>query len=126
MMQLASNVSLEEGHKNLRELLKEIGNAPVDWNEANTRFHIIDRILIECLGWPKVPESFRVEARIDGEFQDYVLGSPEAIVWEAKRSGTYFDFPEDVQKKLDQSIEGIFSVSKTAELGMRQVQGYCN
>lgn len=126
MMQLHSNVSLDEGHKNLRQVIKEIGKASADWNEANTRFHIIDRILVECLGWPKEPESFRVEARIDGEFQDYVLGSPEAIVWEAKRSGVYFDFPEDVLKKIDQSIEGIFAVSKTAEAAMRQVQGYCN
>ena len=60
MMQLHSNVSLEEGHRNLYKIIKEIGNTHVDWNEANTRFHIIDRLLIECLGWPKEPEIFKV------------------------------------------------------------------
>jgi GTPase SAR1 family protein len=48
------------------------------------------------------------------------------IVWEAKRSGTYFDFPVDALKKIDQSVEGVFAVSKTAEAAMRQVQSYCN
>jgi hypothetical protein len=82
--------------------------------------------LIECLGWPKGPDIFEIEVHTDGEYQDYVLGSPELIVWEAKRSGAYFDFPVDALKKIDQSIEGIFAVSKTAEVAMRQVQGYCN
>ena len=95
MMQLHSNVSVEDGNRNLRKIIKEIGDEHVDWNEANTRFHIVDRLLVECLGWPKAPEMFKVEVHIDGEFQDYVLGSPALIVWEAKRSGTYFDFPAD-------------------------------
>jgi hypothetical protein len=37
-----------------------------------------------------------------------------------------FRFSRGCSKKLDQSIEGIFGVSKTAEAAMRQVQGYCN
>lgn len=125
-MPFRSNVSLEEGHRNLRQIIKEIGGTHVNWNEANTRFHIIDRILIECLGWPKQPEKFKVEEHADGEFRDYVLGSPEVVIWEAKRSGAYFDFPADIEKKTVQSIQGIFAVSKTAETAMRQVQGYCN
>ena len=126
MMQLHSNVSLEDGQRNLQKIIKEIGDKHVDWNEANTRFHLIDRLLIECLGWPKGPDIFEIEVHTDGEYQDYVLGSPKSIVWEAKRSGAYFEFPVDALKKIDQSIEGIFAVSKTAEAAMRQVQGYCN
>jgi GTPase SAR1 family protein len=126
MMQVQSNVSLEDAHRNFQQIIKDIDQRHLDWNEANTRFHIIDRILIECLGWPKQPDTFKVEVHTDGEYRDYVLGSPETIVWEAKRSGTYFDFPEDIEKRLDQSIEGIFAVSKTAEAAMRQAQGYCN
>jgi hypothetical protein len=118
MMQLHSNVSLEDGHRNLQKIIKEIGDKHVDWNEANTRFHLIDRLLIECLGWPKGPDIFEIEVHTDGEYQDYVLGSPESIVWEAKRSGAYFEFPVDALKKIDQSIEGIFAVSKTAEAAM--------
>jgi hypothetical protein len=107
-------------------MIRELGEAPVDWNEANTRFHIIDRILIECLGWPKLPDRFRLEEHLDGEYRDYVLGSPELVVWEAKRSGIYFDFPADAERKSVQSLQSIFAVSKTAEAAIRQVQGYCN
>jgi predicted type IV restriction endonuclease len=125
-MQLRSNVSLTDGQKNLRAIIKELGDSPPDWNEANTRLHIIDRILIECLGWPKAPNKFVVEKHTDGEFQDYVLGSPPSAVWEAKRSGTYFDFPADVERKAVQSIQEIFAASKAAEIAMRQAQAYCN
>jgi len=107
-------------------MLKELGSKVVDWNEANTRFHIIDRLLIECLGWPKEPEKFRVEVRTDGDYQDYVLGSPPLVIWEAKRSGIYFDFPADAARKSLQPIDEIFAVSKTAAAAMRQAQGYCN
>jgi GTPase SAR1 family protein len=106
--------------------MKEVGNDHINWNEADTRFHIIDRILIECLGWPKEPERFKLEVHTDGEYRDYVLGAPSQVVWEAKRSGVHFDFPADASKKAIQSIQSIFAVSETAERAMRQVQGYCN
>lgn len=125
-MHLRSNVSVEEGRKNLRALINEIGVSQVDWNEAGTRLHIIDRILIECLGWVKQPERFKVEEHTDGDFRDYVLGNPELVIWEAKRSGVYFDFPADSETKPVQSIKSIFTTSKTAEAAMRQAQGYCN
>src|SRR5271166_6030711 len=76
-----SNVSLSDGQKNLALILKELGDKPIDWNEANTRFHIIDRLLIECLGWPKDPDNFVVEKHADGEYQDYVLGTPASVIW---------------------------------------------
>jgi hypothetical protein len=41
-MQLHSDVSLDQGHRNLKRILTEIGSGKIDWNEANTRFHIID------------------------------------------------------------------------------------
>jgi predicted type IV restriction endonuclease len=125
-MILHSNVSLDQGHRNLQRIIKEIGDKHVDWNEADTRFHIIDRVLVECLGWSKDQERFKIESRANGEFRDYVLGSPELVIWEAKRSGAYFDFPADTGKRAFQSIQSIFAVSKTAESAMRQAQSYCN
>jgi len=125
-MQLRSEVSLSDGHRNLQAIIKEVGTQTMDWNEATTRLHFIDRLLVECLGWPKTPDKFKVEVHQDGEFQDYVLGEPGHIVWEAKRTGAYFDFPASSDRKQVQSIQEIFSVSKTAEQAMRQAQGYCN
>ncbi len=125
-MQFHSNVSLDEGRQNLARLLKGASEEHRDWNEAETRFHLIDRILVECLGWPKDPARFKVESHADGDFRDYVLGSPELVVWEAKRAGLHFDFPADASAKVVQSIQSIFAVSKSAERALRQVQAYCN
>lgn len=125
-MRVRSSVSLTDGHRNLQALVRELGSVEPDWNEASTRLHVIDRILTDCLGWEKLPSRFRVEVRLDGEFSDYILGDPEAIIWEAKRSGAYFDFPADAERKPTQSLREIFAVSKTAEAALRQVQGYCN
>jgi hypothetical protein len=125
-MHFRSNVSLEEGHKNLQQIIRELGDVPIDWNEANTRFHIIDRLLTECLGWPTLPHGFKLEEHLDGEYRDYILGSPEMVILEAKRSGIYFDFPVDAERKPVQSLQSIFATSKTAEIAIRQVQRYCN
>jgi hypothetical protein len=87
MMQLRSEVSLSDSHRNLQAIITEIDGQTADRNEATTRLHFIDRLLVECLAWPKTPERFRVEVHQDGEFQDYVLGSPDLVVWVAKRAG---------------------------------------
>ena len=79
-MQLRSNVSPEEGQKNFRRILSELGEQTPDWNEANTRFHIIDRLLIECLGWQKTPDIFKLEEPGDNDYRDYLLGSPALTV----------------------------------------------
>jgi GTPase SAR1 family protein len=122
---MQSNVSLSDGQKNLQRVLKELGAEVVDWNEANTRFHLIDRLLVECLGWPRVPNTFDLERYVNGDYRDYVLGDPAAVIWEAKRSGLYFDFPADADKAICQNIEDIFAVSKSAEAAIKQVQRYC-
>src|ERR1700726_1413710 len=72
------------------------------------------------------PDKFRDDVHTDGDYQDYVLGSPQLVIWEAKRSGIYFDFPADAARKSLQPINEIFAVSKTAEAAMRQAQAYCN
>ena len=60
-MQLRSDVSLSEGQRNLQAIIKELASKNIDWNEATTRLHVIDRLLVECLGWQKTPERFKVE-----------------------------------------------------------------
>ena len=121
---MRSTVSLEQGLKNLRSIRAEFGDKLPAWNEADTRFQFIDRLLIECFGWPR--EVIKTENRFDGDIRDYVLGSPNEIVWEAKRAGAYFDFPADKDRALIQSLKSIMSVSKTADAAIRQAQGYCN
>jgi hypothetical protein len=121
---MRSTVSLEQGLKNLRALCGEFGHVLPAWNEADTRFQFIDRLLVECFGWPR--ELIHTESRLDEEYRDYVLGTPSEIVWEAKRSGVHFDFPADADGGLVQSLSAITKVSKSADAAIRQAQGYCN
>ena len=121
---MRSTISLDQGLKNIRAIRAEFGEALPAWNEADTRFQFIDRLLIECFGWPR--EVIRTENRFDGDIRDYVLGTPSEIVWEAKRAGVYFEFPADKDKALVQSLKSIMAVSKTADAAIRQAQGYCD
>lgn len=64
-------------------------------NEANTRHHVIDRILHEVLDWPKAQVS--CEDAVASGFIDYVLTKASgqvALVIEAKREGKYFELPK--------------------------------
>lgn len=121
---MRSTCSLDQGLKNLRSIRTSFGNALPSWNEADTRFQFIDRLLVECFGWPR--ELIHTELHLDGEYRDYVLGSPGEIVWEAKRSGAYFDFPADKDKGLIQNLKSVMAASETAAAAIRQAQGYCN
>ena len=61
LMTTTGTNTIDEGFEALMHLLKEIEASKLDWNEAETRFHIIDRIIKDCLGWP--PASVRLEQR---------------------------------------------------------------
>ena len=93
---MRANVGIDEGLRNLRQILAEYGDELPNWNEADTRFHFIDRLLTECFGWPR--NTISMEQSHDGEYRDYSLGSPTEIIWEAKRSGVHFDFPADADR----------------------------
>lgn len=125
-MSTRGTVSIDEGLEALRRLRSDLASKPVDWNEADTRFHVIDRLLVECLGWPRDPKSFQLEKHADGDYSDYVLGSPAAAIWEAKRTGVYFDFPADIKDAITQPLKSLFIASPDAESAIRQVQKYCS
>src|SRR5262249_49087456 len=73
-----------------------------DFNEADTRHKIIDRLLHEVLAWPHT--AVACERNVAAGYIDYVLadsaGRP-ALVIEAKRSGKYFQLPRSVAKGSD-------------------------
>lgn len=63
-------------------------------NEADTRFQIIDSILIDILKWPKV--MIQNEKYIDGNRADYVLkgmNDRALLIIESKKNGEYFNVP---------------------------------
>ncbi len=56
---------------NIAELASEHANAG-SLNEATTRFRIIDRLLLDCLGWHT--SDITTEEHYDRDYVDYSLG----------------------------------------------------
>src|SRR4051794_8794908 len=61
-------------------------------NEATTRLHLVDELLLGALDWPK--SEVIAEERYDGKYADYSLGRPATrLIVEAKREGSTFELP---------------------------------
>ncbi len=100
----------------------------LDLNEADTRFHIIDRILSDVLGWPR--SAFTLEQSTADGYSDYHLLRPNgtiALIVEAKRSGIYFDLPANFNhSKPFRSVKAkALMTSPTLKSAMTQAQRYC-
>ena len=103
--------TIAEGSEAVARLLKDIAASELDWNEAETRFQIIDRIIVDCFGWPRA--SLRLEQGQDGQaYSDYELGEPRCAIWEAKRQNRTFDLPADPQGHIvkDLPVLALFTV----------------
>jgi predicted type IV restriction endonuclease len=92
-------------------------------NEADTRLHLIDRLLFECLGWER--EDCFSEERYGGKYTDYSLGNPaRVLIIEAKKEGLYFELPAGFDKRICQLKTVIESDTKIAE-AIQQSISYC-
>ena len=71
-------------------------------NEADTRFKIIDTILLEILKWRKEP--LMLEVINKGVRADYVLygkSNKPVLIIESKKTGKYFDLPRNINSTLN-------------------------
>lgn len=98
-------------------------NKDNDRNEASTRFHLIDRIFFEALGWEKddcIPEESH-----EGKYADYTFNDPgKVLIVEAKREGIYFELPigfNKVECKIATLIRGNKEIGEAIE----QAMSYC-
>jgi GTPase SAR1 family protein len=117
--------TLDEGRKQLGELIIRLAPLGQLSNEAETRFHFIDGLLIECLGWEK--EDIHVEIHEDGDYADYEIGRPtRALIVEAKKAGLQFIFPaEHSSKRPIVSLAALLEADAGLEAAVRQCQDYC-
>ncbi len=122
-MPIEGTRTVAEGEHELARLLDDISHTNLDWNEAETRFKIIDRLIVECLGWPR--SEMRLEQYEGGEYSDYELGSPRAAIWEAKRIGRTFELPANPKRRLITDLPSLMLTSPEAKDAIQQVQGYC-
>lgn len=114
--------SLYDARQVLFELVKNYENADVK-NEAQTRFHIIDKILEDCFSWADDIEVEKYESK--NGFTDYELGKPRSLVVEAKREGILFDIPAGLSKNLTISIRSLIEANSATNEAILQAQEYC-
>lgn len=68
-------------------------------NESDTRFQIIDAILVDVLKWPK--ETITTEKYINGNRADYVLKNKNdkpLLILESKKNEVYFELPNTLNQ----------------------------
>lgn len=93
-----------------------------DMNEADTRFHIIDKVL-QSLGW--LNTSFKLEKYHNGDYTDYELGNPRKIIIEAKRTSETFTLPPNPKNKNILPLKDLIMSSQACNEVFLQAQNYC-
>ena len=116
--------TIQTGTTALERLLDEFAPPAVDWNEADTRFHIIDRFIVDCLGWPRA--SLHMEQAQGRQYADYELGTPRCVIWEAKTIGQAFHLPADPKKRIITDLPSLIALDAHASDALTQVQRYCS
>lgn len=116
--------TIDQAHGHLDRIGRTYGQLDLaSASEAETRFQVIDQILMEVLGWPR--EQISVEDRIveDGKttYADYKLATHSTtIVVEAKRAGAAFELP--TRKRL-LKLGGVLSEGEVGA-AIRQARDY--
>jgi GTPase SAR1 family protein len=120
----SGRTTIVQGQKALASLLEDIHKNTLDWNEAETRFQIIDRLIVDCLGWSS--EVVRLERPQGRSYADYELGLPRTAIWEAKRENRTFDLPANPTAKTIVDLPSILALGGEAAEAIQQVQAYCS
>lgn len=118
-------LTLAEGHKNLKLFLEKYKSSlSNDRNESQTRFHIINHILFNCLGWHS--DDMEVEENEENKFTDYELCKPRVAILEAKREGKIFEIPAGDSKSLICDIQSLIKISIETKEVFDQAIFYCH
>lgn len=114
--------------ENYKETLAQL----IDWNkqveikdrnEATTRLHLIDKLLLKCLDWND--ENCIAEEAEDNQYTDYTFYNPARVmIIEAKREGSYFELPLGLERRT-YKIDSLFSKDTTIRKAIEQVLVYC-
>lgn len=116
-------IDYETARTNVNALTSKYSEIGVK-NEAETRFHFIDVLLTDCLGWERT--DIDLERYLRGERSDYELGSPVSIILEAKRDAVSFEIPVRKRGDLLVPIRQLMDLSDEAKSAVEQVHGYCS
>ena len=113
----------EDGKDQLKSLIDFFNEtADSNRNEATTRLHLINGLLLDVLGWPK--KECVAEPWQDGKYTDYELGNPRRLVVEAKREGDYFSLPTGFSDRVCR-VSTVVEKGTDVKSAVRQAAGYC-
>ena len=115
---------MTEGLDRLRRIIEEFPASGSHWNEAQNRFHFIDRLLTECLGWEK-PYIQVEHSTQGGDKTDYILGSPIKAVLEAKREAKHFGSLPYGKPTVVRKLAPLLKASPNLSEAVTQVLQYC-
>ncbi|WP_103664863.1 hypothetical protein [Gracilimonas amylolytica] len=116
-------ISYDEAKSNLGKLINWFEHHKDDRNESDTRFHLIDKILLEVLNWQ--PEDINTETHHNGTFTDYILSSPIPLaIIEAKKEGIYFELPVG-NKQITRNLKPLCNDNDEIKKAVQQVASYC-
>jgi predicted type IV restriction endonuclease len=93
-------------------------------SEADTRANLIDKVLIQVLGWPE--SAVTREEHVDRGRIDYslYLQTRRYVAVEAKKEGAAFTFPTAAHRSL--KLSGALLTDKPIAEAINQVRGYCD
>lgn len=114
-------IDCENALKAIVELFKDSDKIR---NEAQTRHHIINKIIYDVLDWPE--DQVEVEDYEQKTFTDYQLGKPRQVIIEAKREGRTFEIPAGLSKKNIIDISSLLKSNADLKGAIEQVQLYCS
>ncbi len=113
----------EDAARKISELRAWFSEIKETLNEASTRAHLIDRLIFECLSWPR--ESVTMENPYDGDYSDYILSPARpAVIVEAKKEGLYFKVPIGKTRRK-YAIDSLLRGNSELKAAMVQVARYC-
>ncbi|MNZ45077.1 hypothetical protein D3C78_627190 [compost metagenome] len=113
-----------ECEQSLRALIRDNCDIERIRNEAQTRHHIINKIIKDVFAWPD--EQVEVEEYEQKTFTDYELGSPRQVIIEAKREGRAFEIPAGLSTKNTIDIPTLLRSNEDLVEAVKQVQRYCS
>jgi len=92
-------------------------------NEAATRLHLIDELLMQVLGWPR--DQVSPEEHSPAGYADYVLGRPQRrLVVEAKREGLAFHLPPETSTET--TLPTLFRLDPKLQKVVQQARSYAS
>lgn len=116
---------LSDGYKKLKEIIAAFPIESAHWNEAQNRFHFVDRLLTECLGWERDYMDVEKTDELGGR-ADYLLGHPVKAILEAKREASLFQELPFGKPSIVRKIAPLVEACKTFEAAVHQVIPYCS